>query len=623
MNDVRVLKPSSKKKRGAELVPLVVTRAGWVLFQPVLCLATKHKTALSSAVLKARVTWCSVAPLRQRRAFSRAASWHRPRFGPTLSRSSRVSNAAPNILEGAVSLERNQTGDDGGKGMHLGPASGTGASSSASGSTAPTKTAPETTRDISPIQGVLHTESQSQTAPFMKWVCESGIEIAGLAIKYFGSEHLRGIVAETTLPARSILARIPGSLTLQTRSDDGARGCPLPPAICAPEFWRSAPWWGRLSLLLLFERYKFDPESAEKLEKLVLHRRLRRWERRPNQRSRFPGAAKSALTLSPWFQLLPTSFTDRPLHWTAAERRELQYACLERAIVEQERKWRDLYVLFVERTFTRRGISLESLGGLFSEHDFYWALNVVVTRAFSGPCETTPFRERWRQTCFAGALSLASWNTHLLDTTSALNVFLVVTLSQLVFDALYPRIYRSLHGNPLKKYVIAPLIDLFNHSSKVTSAVSYEYFYDAFLLSVVDREFVAGEQVFISYGNLTNDELLAVYGFVEDDNPHDTYKLWDPRSETMIILDATGTVRNQTSAPNLSNAALGELIRVELASMPTTLIEDEHMKTSTRQMELARRFRMGKKRILERALKRVDAAGVSEQVDASVHDTRA
>jgi hypothetical protein len=513
-------------------------------------------------------------------------------------------------LQGAVSGERKRPSETGEQGTHPRRDSAPNRGSPDTGPGTSTETISKTRESVSSEAVERLSSSEPETTSFMEWARQAGIEIDGLCLEYFGRERLRGLVASETLPARSILARIPGYLALQTRSDDGARGCPLPPAVCAPDFWKGAPWWGRLALLLLYERYKSHPESAQELETRVLRRQLRRWERRPNQRRGPARVTESAMTLVPWLQLLPTSFEERPLHWTPAERRQLQYPCLERAIIEQERKWRDLYARFTKQTFMERGIALESLGGLFSEHDFVWALDIVVTRAFSGPCETTPFGERWRQTCFAGALSLASWNTHLLDAAAALNVFLVVAMAQLVFDVLYPRIYRSLHGSPLKKYVIAPLIDLFNHSSRVTSTVSYEYFYDAFLLSVLDRTYSTGEQVFISYGKLTNDELLAVYGFVEDDNPHDTYKLWEPRSETMIILDAAGAVRNPEMLPALSDVALAALIRDELGSKPTTLAQDQELRPESRRIELARRFRIAKKRILERALGRLE--GVDE-----------
>lgn len=42
---------------------------------------------------------------------------------------------------------------------------------------------------------------------------------------------------------------------------------------------------------------------------------------------------------------------------------------------------------------------------------------------------------------------------------------------------------------------------------------------------LIQRSWEAGEQVFISYGRRSNDELLQRYGFVESDNPNDIYRI--------------------------------------------------------------------------------------------------
>ena len=68
--------------------------------------------------------------------------------------------------------------------------------------------------------------------------------------------------------------------------------------------------------------------------------------------------------------------------------------------------------------------------------------------------------------------------------------------------------------------VVAPFIDLINHSSTSTSFLSY----DATLSGIVwkaDKEYKSGEQIFASYGQKTNGELLLSYGFIPDTNPYD------------------------------------------------------------------------------------------------------
>lgn len=52
--------------------------------------------------------------------------------------------------------------------------------------------------------------------------------------------------------------------------------------------------------------------------------------------------------------------------------------------------------------------------------------------------------------------------------------------------------------------------------------VSYAYFRSA-IVATAGKAFQEGEQVFISYGNQTNDRLLQFYGFVEEDNPNDAF----------------------------------------------------------------------------------------------------
>lgn len=78
------------------------------------------------------------------------------------------------------------------------------------------------------------------------------------------------------------------------------------------------------------------------------------------------------------------------------------------------------------------------------------------------------------------------------------------------------------------------MIDMANHKSiGTTGIVSYEYFSSAYSLAIASSQTVASsEQLYISYGSRSNDQLLQYYGFVEVDNPHDVYvmpplRAWD------------------------------------------------------------------------------------------------
>jgi len=62
---------------------------------------------------------------------------------------------------------------------------------------------------------------------------------------------------------------------------------------------------------------------------------------------------------------------------------------------------------------------------------------------------------------------------------------------------------------------------MFNHKSDCYSDVSYNYF--SGLLELRTGAYKKGDQVYISYGKQSNDRLLQYYGFVEENNPVDSY----------------------------------------------------------------------------------------------------
>ena len=64
--------------------------------------------------------------------------------------------------------------------------------------------------------------------------------------------------------------------------------------------------------------------------------------------------------------------------------------------------------------------------------------------------------------------------------------------------------------------------------------ISYAYFQSA-IVATAGKSFQEGEQVFISYGNQSNDRLLQFYGFVEEDNPNDTF----------VVCNAVSKIRRQ------------------------------------------------------------------------------
>eukprot|EP00124_Ichthyophonus_hoferi_P000329 Ihof_evm25s11 gene=Ihof_evmTU25s11 len=82
---------------------------------------------------------------------------------------------------------------------------------------------------------------------------------------------------------------------------------------------------------------------------------------------------------------------------------------------------------------------------------------------------------------------------------------------------------RAFHPEgPVGPYLI-PLADMLNHSS-LHKATHMEQ-EDGFFQLVASRPIPQGEEVFNTYGDLSNAQLLSNYGFVEQDNPHNVVNL--------------------------------------------------------------------------------------------------
>ncbi|KAK9152374.1 hypothetical protein Syun_010683 [Stephania yunnanensis] len=92
------------------------------------------------------------------------------------------------------------------------------------------------------------------------------------------------------------------------------------------------------------------------------------------------------------------------------------------------------------------------------------------------------------------------------------------------FGILFSRLVRlpSMDG----KVALVPWADMLNHSCEVDTCLDYDKSSKGIVFTT-DRPYQPGEQVFISYGNKSNGELLLSYGFVpkEGTNPSDSVEL--------------------------------------------------------------------------------------------------
>ncbi len=197
-----------------------------------------------------------------------------------------------------------------------------------------------------------------------------------------------------------------------------------------------------------------------------------------------------------------------------------------------------------------------------------------------------------------------------------------MVLALVLFDLLFPKILKALQNVELRRYALAPAIDFLNHSSNVSTAanVAYEYFLDRFVVRS-RQDYECGEQVFISYGEQSNDSLLQYYGFVDDHNPSDDYVFGEEVENFLKV--SPGTLRvlanGKFSDPTIVEISkafgggekkigqvLANLCHQELDRFKTTVEEDTQLlkaRKLTRQHEIAIRYRIGKKNILKEAQK--------------------
>ena len=239
---------------------------------------------------------------------------------------------------------------------------------------------------------------------------------------------------------------VPAELVIETNNN-------RPPSpfltFCSEKFWsEQCKWDHRLALKLIYEKKGFNRNSK--------------------------------LNKQPWIDKLPESFST-PLHWSKNDIKKTQYSALENKVKKQLEDWQKFY----SNWSTHISGSDEISQVTFDE--FVWALECVNSRAFSGIYEGSSASERRGLYLFTGALTLL-WPLAGLGTAEqSLGAAVLVAISIISKDFFFSR------AAGLKRYVICPYIDMFNHQSTCTSDVSYGYFSDTFELKT--QGYKKGQQV--------------------------------------------------------------------------------------------------------------------------------
>jgi len=311
---------------------------------------------------------------------------------------------------------------------------------------------------------------EDKNTDFLNWATSSGVVAPDVEVAVLAG-GVRGVRALTALEANKPFITVPAKLTLETTSLSRVLPASVPADYINGDSWAASTWYLRLAVMLLRER-DLGSESA----------------------------------LQPWIAALPnlSDFKDLPLYWSDAEKEALQYTPILEAIDAQREEYTNSF----------DAVSV----GKFDLESFEWALHNVRSRAFSGSFEGTTFKDRVLQAGFTVVLASGALLSQAVEPLQVVNGVLAVALTTLLRDFL-----TSSQGE-LKRFCLCPTVDMLNHRGGTSSDVAYEYFTDNFAVNV-GRSFEKGEEVLISYGTRSNDQLLQFYGFIEQENADDQYEV--------------------------------------------------------------------------------------------------
>ena len=186
-------------------------------------------------------------------------------------------------------------------------------------------------------------------------------------------------------------------------------------------------------------------------------------------------------SFAPYITYLPVAFPGIPIFFGKSDLDALEYPPVSAQVVKRCR-WLAEFTAMDEVKRLGRDLYGEDAGSVLSPNTLGWALSAVTSRAFRPGGEGAPA-------------------------------------------------------------VLLPLIDMCNHDFQPNAAVGGTSKASTLHLKAL-RDITPGEDVTLSYGNLPNDFLLLDYGFVVENNMHDTVKLsFDPS-----FVEAAKAVANVGSA---------------------------------------------------------------------------
>ena len=386
------------------------------------------------------------------------------------------------------------------------------------------------------MNGMLSMSSTpTQPEPTSQWVANlKGLE-QNKQFSLSKFDGIRGIMADEPLSLNDIILKVPEDLAIQTANNRP----PTPfPDFVSQRLWEDSKWDQRICYKLLWENEVLGVDS----------------------------------TKYSWLKQLPQAY-DTTFYWGHEELSELQYSSIVKKIQKQRREWREIFdnwqkdckYLVPPQKGTTWGKRVQDL----TYERFVWGLETVNSRAFSGSYEGSSAADRRNLLFFTGILTLAYPVLGFGTYEEAIQGAVAVGLSIFLKDYFFSK------NSNLKRYVVCPLIDMFNHKSTCNSEASFNYFNGCFELST--EKYQKGDQIFISYGKQSNDRFLQYYGFVEENNMNDIYDFGQGILE--LLLKYAEPLSTVIDFPG--NPAPEERLKAIASGLRVTDLESQGQQTNT------------------------------------------
>ena len=363
----------------------------------------------------------------------------------------------------------------------------------------------------SPVVAMSSAAAATPVVPFEDWAEANNINAPKLAVT--GTADLRGVVVLDDIAVGEELCCVPRTTCLDLSAVEGS-GSPCEAMVPTP-LWGALRWYERLACWLLAEQRLGEASPVS------------------GYMGYLPG---------------PNQFADAPLTWNEEELTVLSYPPLAASIREQQQE-----LLSLHDALRKAG---GALAASVSLDELRWAQQLVLSRAFTSTI-ATPLEVAKRA-----------------PPPPPPPISPAVVTARMWFGGL-PLIGDMINEKPPPPpppplgdgldMAMMPMLDAFNHRSDASNACAYDGKRNAFVLTANAR-LREGEQAYISYGAKTNDELLQLFGFTEEENPYDNFLsiglaeyLQSPAAGLFSTPEAAQSRFAALSALRLEEALVGEL----------------------------------------------------------------